>query len=407
MVTAAKPFKDYYELLGLKDFASSDEIRTAYRKLARQYHPDLNDGNKGAEERFKEINEAYAILSNAEKKHHFDNVLRLRKSGKSPMPEAPKRSTETARSAAQQKASQGSSQASTKSSTKTNETKASGGQASVQQKAEDKDGYSFQDLFDAFIPKKDKASEKTASKSSASEPKAKTSNDDDNMFWKKKNEASGQKSQSEQTFKEASQKVEPSVKRRGEDVTVETLITVKEAEEGTIKTVNVQHKALCKQCAGTGKFNGRLCSPCNGEGRTTRLKKIDVRIPGGVKEGSKVRVAGEGGQGLGGRENGDLFLVITIEGRSALKIDGQDVYYELAIGVVDAVLGTEAEVPTLHGNVTVTVPPLTSSGRVLRLKGQGVKRGSSSGDQLVTIAIKAPDTLSPKQRQLFEELRRL
>jgi len=382
-VSSAQPFKDYYSLLGLSPYADLDVVKSTYRKLARQYHPDLNGGNKAAEERFKQINEAYAVLGNAEKKSQFDQALRLKNGWTTP--DKPNRPEST-------KSPQGKTtpNATQKTSKEKPQQASSKGAASVSDP--------FQEFIDSFIPKKPAEARTTGPKTSK--------NNDDPIFWKKAANDQKDRTPRTETFKQASEQTsEP--KRRGEDVTVETVISPTDAEQGTVKTVNVQHKDLCRQCAATGKFNGRTCTACNGEGLLSKLKKIDVRIPGGVRQGSKVRVAGEGGRGLGGRENGDLFLLIKVDVDETLRIEGLDVYYDLELPVVDAVLGTSVEVPTLNGPVSVTIPPLTSSGKVLRLKGLGAKSGANQGDQFVTIAIVAPEHLTPQQRELFEQLRSL
>jgi DnaJ-class molecular chaperone len=195
--------------------------------------------------------------------------------------------------------------------------------------------------------------------------------------------------------------------RRGEDVIVQTAISPVEAEQGVVKTVNVQHNELCRRCSGTGKVNGTPCTGCNGEKILVRLKKIDVRIPAGVKQGSRVRVDREGGRGQGGAENGDLFLQIEIAYDPSLRIEGLDVYGEMPISVTDAVLGGEIEVPTLMGPVKMSVPPSTASGKTFRLKERGAQNGQNIGDHYVTVKIVPPVNLSAREKELYEELARL
>jgi DnaJ-class molecular chaperone len=146
---------------------------------------------------------------------------------------------------------------------------------------------------------------------------------------------------------------------------------------------------------------------CHGEKTVSRLKKIDVRIPPGVKNGSKVRVAKEGGRGIGSGDPGDLFLNIQIESGPDLRVEGLNVYGEQGISILEAVLGGDIEVDTLHGKMTVTVPPLTSSGKTFRLRLQGVKSGVTQGDHFVTVMIQAPTKLSTEEKKLYQELLKL
>ncbi len=197
------------------------------------------------------------------------------------------------------------------------------------------------------------------------------------------------------------------VNRRGEDVTVETQVLPQEAEHGVVKTVNVQHNEICKRCSGTGKLNGAICQQCVGEKILIKLKKIDVRIPGGVKNGSKVRVAGEGGRGSGGGESGDLFLVIKISVDPSLRVEGQHVYSELMLQVHTLVLGAKINVPTINGPVSMTIPACTPVGKTFRLKEMGVQTTAGKGDHFVTVQVQLPQSFSAKEQELYRELQKL
>jgi DnaJ-class molecular chaperone len=312
--------KNYYQLLELAWFSDMDQVKGAYRQMARRYHPDLNKDDPTAEERFKAINEAYEVLSNPTRKQLYDDSLKAVKGApKPPPPQGPAPAPPPPPSPPPPKAP----------------------------KSE------LHELFEAFI------------KRPGRKPK------------------------------------------RGEDVTVEALISPQEAEAGTVKTVNVEHHEVCRRCAGTGRFQGSVCTACNGEKQFVRLKKIDVRIPPGVKQGSKVRIAKEGGRGLDGGDPGDLYLKVKISYDSNLRIDGVTVHCDLSVSVLDAVLGGEVEVPTIRGPVKMTIPPLTSSGATFRLKEAGVQNGSSRGDQWVTVKLVPPEKLTPQEKQLYEQLRGL
>lgn len=364
-------FKNYYQILGLEPFADAEAIRAAFRKLARQHHPDLNAGKPQAEERFKEINEAYEVLSSPDKRAMHDASLQAMQGGKAAgkaaykkqAAEQPKGKATPPPSSAEKKAKPEPPPPNPKSEEAQKQAK--GGTTSIN------------DLFESFLKK---GFQDSGNKSGAEE----------GVF---------------RTGKESGKTQEKP--KRGEDVVVKTAITVQEAAEGVVKTVNVQHNEICRRCSGTGKVSGTVCTACNGEKILVRLKKIDVRIPAGVKNGSKVRVAKEGGRGQGNAENGDLFLQIEINYDPDLRIEGIDVYGEAAISVTEAVLGSEIEVSTLNGPVKMMIPPGTQTGKMFRLKERGVQSGLTRGDHFVTVVVVVPENLSLREQELYQELARL
>lgn len=362
---ATKP--SYYELLEVQLSASAQEVKSAYRKLARKYHPDVNPNDRGAETKFKLISEAYAVLSDPQKRKAYDLSLGVsqRKTTQ----------TKTKQAAGRQKSGKSTS----KTRTKTDSKKPP---PSDDSSFKDTSSTKFREMFDTLFKKVDDAVKAKAQDASAQAASAK---------------AKGPESKTETTPKPV----------RGDDVTVETLITPEEAKEGTVKKVNVEHSQSCRRCSGTGKVSGLPCTNCHGEKVTLSTRRIDVKIPAGVKTGSKVRVAKEGGRGYGGGEPGDLFLKIEIQQNRALKVDGDNVYYDLEISIPQAVLGDEITVPTLNGPVKMVVPAGSRSGKVLRLKGQGVTKGRSSGDQFVTLQIVPPTQLGKREKALYEELKKL
>ncbi len=384
-------FKNYYQVLGVAPFAEADVLKSTYRQLARKYHPDLNPGNAQAEEKFKEINEAYEVLSNPEKREMHDTMIKAmqglgggKKQPASPPPKAKSANPPPGKAKPSGQSSSSPSPA-TPPSAGNAPTGASEKSAGPEPAAEKAKGANNPPtgggIFETFLKKN---FSDTGSKSPAEE---------EGVFRKKK-PAEGKDAR-------------PEAPRRGEDVVVKTAISPQEATEGVVKTVNVQHNELCRRCSGTGKVNGSICQACNGEKILVRLKKIDVRIPAGVKNASRVRVAKEGGRGAGGADNGDLFLQIEVVYDSSLRIEGMDVYGEIALSVTDAVLGGEIEVPTLNGLVTMTVPAGTQTGKVFRLKERGVHSGLSKGDHFVTVVIVTPETLSAREKELYQELARL
>jgi DnaJ-class molecular chaperone len=373
-------FKNYYQILGVETFADAEVVRLAFRKLARQHHPDLNAGNMQAEERFKQINEAYEILSNPDKRAMHDASLQAMQ-GNGNATEGKNAYKKQAAQRPKGKATPPSSSSSEKKS-KPEPPPASKTAAPPDKTQEDKhqakgSATSINDLFESFLKK---------------------------GFQDKSNQAPP----AEGVFRAERESGKPSEKPvRGEDVHVKTVISLQEASEGVVKTVNVQHNELCRRCSGTGRVNGAVCPVCNGEKILIRLKKIDVRIPAGVKNGSKVRVAKEGGRGQGSAESGDLFLQIEISFDPGLRIEGIDVYGEVLIALTDAVLGCEIEVSTLNGGVKMTVPAGTQPGKVFRLKERGVQSGLTHGDHFVTVMVVLPDNLSAREKELYQELARL
>ncbi len=371
-------FKDYYKMLEIEPFSTLESVKSAYRQLARQYHPDLNGGNKQAEERFKQINEAYDTLNDVDKKQTYDQSLRIMMQGRpvgkkpEPPPSKPKRKQ------APQTEKRGVDQ---------NPPKAKGKPVS------ESTSTPVNELFESFL-KRGFASQKNVSAKKVSETFSERKTVKEST---RRKHSSSSSSSTETTGK----------RRKGEDVTVESAITPFEAEHGVVKTVNVQHNELCKRCSGTGRVNGLVCTVCHGDKIQVRLKKLDVRIPAGVKNGSKVRVSGEGGRGIAGGEEGDLFLLIKVDVHSALRIEGLDVYCDFSLTITDAVLGAEVDVPTLDGTVKMRVPPQTSSGKVFRLKDQGARSGQNRGDQYVTVYLVSPSSLTPREKKLYEELARI
>ena len=392
-------FKNHYKTLGIHDFASAEEIKSSYRKLARAYHPDLNTHNPKAEDQFKAVNEAYSVLGNTEKRALYDNQLKIMQGVK-----------QTNRSSSQTQPQQHPSDAPKKHSASQAYQKA---QTKQKPSPQDKDEKGFQGIFERFLNR---------------EPDSSNGNTEtqgwglgDMSQWFQND--IGEKPSSASTKKNLS-------KQRGEDVTVDTQLNQTESREGVIKTLFIKHHDLCPHCHATGKTNGKLCKKCNGDKTLIRNKKVDVQIPAGVQDGSKVRVAGEGGRGLHGGDHGDLYLLIRTPNDSAssttnptsstskdisdsssgnITIQGLDAYSTVTINPEDAVLGTQVTVETLNKPVNMTIPPYTQSGKVFRLKGMGVQEENSShvGDHYVTITIGTPQKISSEEKALYEKLRQL
>ncbi|WIF94807.1 molecular chaperone DnaJ [Caminicella sporogenes] len=353
--------RDYYEILGVDRNADEKEIKRAFRKLAMKYHPDRNPGDKEAEQKFKEINEAYEVLSDKEKRAMYDKF----------------------------------------------------GHAGVNGNAQGGFGGGFNGGFSGFGGFED------------------IFGDIFDMFG-------GGFSSSRKRNRT----------QKGRDIKTHVRLTFEEAAFGVDKEIEIYRYEQCKTCGGTGakpgtssktcpKCNGtgeirfsqrtpfgqfvnvktcdmchgegkvieKPCTDCNGQGKVRRKRKINVKIPGGVDEGSVITLRGEGEPGVNGGPRGDLYIVVDVIPHQIFKRDGYDVICEIPITFVQAALGDEIIVPTLDGKVKYKIPEGTQSGTVFRLKGKGVQilNGYGRGDQYVKVIVEVPKKLSEKQKQLLRK----
>lgn len=330
--------KDYYEVLGVGRSASGDEIKTAYRKLARKFHPDLNPGDSAAEERFKELQEAYDVLSDAEKRKLYDqygeNWRVVQQGGGAPP------------------------------------TGREGGRAGGGPQA---GGFDFSDFdFGDFG-------------------------------------GAGSSDIFEELFGRAGRAGRGRRTSRGQDVEAELELSLEEAHRGGRRTLSMQVAEPCPTCHGTGVINeNQVCQTCGGRGQVLRPKTIEVNIPAGVRDGSTVRLAGQGGAGVSGAPAGDLYLHIRLRPHPVFTVRGDDLEVELAVAPWEAALGTRVEVPTIDGQVEMTVPAGAQTGQRLRLRGQGLnRRKGGRGDEYVRLKIVVPKETSDEERRLYEELKRV
>ena len=329
--------KDYYEVLGVKRTATPDEIKQAYRKLARKLHPDLNPGDKAAEERFKELQQAYDVLSNADDRKLYDQYgenWRAVKAG------APPPGWEGAR----QPAGAGRTESRGFDS---NEFEFGGFRPGA-------GGFDiFEDLFGAGRGRRRRTG-------------------------------------------------------RGADVEAELELSLEDAHRGGRHTLQMQVAEVCPTCDGTGVQNDQACPTCGGIGQVTRPKSMDVNIPAGVRDGSTIRVPGQGGAGSNGAQAGDLYLHIRLRPHPVFTVHDDDLEVELPIAPWEAVLGAKIEAPTIDGRVELTIPSGAKSGQRLRLRGQGLnKRKGGRGDEYVRLKVVTPKEVSPEERRLYEELQRV
>ncbi len=364
--------RDYYEVLGVSRTATEKEIKQAYRRLVRQYHPDLNPNNKEAEERFKEIQEAYEVLSDPEKRRLYDKFGHNWR-------------------AAWQAKQQGIDVENI-------------GWVPPSQEGVDWDFGNWQDLFSSFSDfLSDFFGTRTATRTRPRRPRAQRGQDV---------EAELEVDLEDIAFG-ATKRI---------SVTVEEPCPTCNGEGGTTRTcptcggTGVVHQTRgffsigspCTRCRGEGIIIDSRCPRCNGQGVAHTTRSVEVRIPVGVEDGQKLRLQGQGAAGRNGGPPGDLYLVVRVRKHPFFERKGSDLFCEVPVTFAEAALGAEIEVPTLDGRVKVRVPPGTQSGQLLRLAGLGLPKPSGGrGDLYVRVKVAVPRDLTPRERQLIEELQRL
>ena len=331
-------YKDYYAILGVPKTAAEKDIKSAYRKLARKWHPDANpDKQKEAEEKFKDIQEAYEVLGDPEKRQKY-NVLG------SDWQRA-------AADAAQQRARQPGPEA---------------GPNVGGFNANFGNGSGFSDFFD--------------------------------MFFSGIGQRPGQRGPTNFGATAGQQ--------RGDDLETTLDLTLAEAYAGGTKNVALQVDDLCPRCGGTGMERNRVCPQCGGVGRVMQTKRFDVTIPKGVREGQRIRLAGQGAAGPHNGPRGDLYLIAHFPTDDRWQRRGDDLYIDLPVSVYELVLGGDVRVPTMNGDVTMTVPAGTQSNKLLRLAGKGMPKlkATGFGDEYVRLIGQLPTNLSENETKLFREL---
>lgn len=363
--------KDYYKTLEVQRNATEQEIKSSYRRLARKYHPDVNKDNPQAADHFKEINEAYEVLGDGDKRRKYDqwgpDWEKYERAGFSPNSNGG-----------------GSS---------------SGGTASYNYNKAPMGGYG--DIFDSIFGTKN-AGNKTAQ---TQQPRSNSS------F--RVNQAPGTNpATNPQADPFGYGRTNSTRPQRGEDVEQVVEITLEEALAGATRQMQIPTAETCSSCSGTGLRAGMRCQSCMGQGLLQKSKRLEVRIPAGVDEGTKVKVSGEGRPGVSGGPAGDLLLVVKLLPHPAFTRKGSDLHSVANVPLYTAVLGGEIVVTSPKGNkFALSVPPETQNGKIFRLTGQGmpVLNGAvgARGDLYVKVEVALPSNLSGEEKRLFQQLKDL
>jgi len=338
-------FKDYYKILGVERTASDKAIKTAYRRLARKHHPDVN---KGSADRFKEINEAYTVLSDADKRQRYDTLgpdweRQAHAGGPGP-----------------------------------------GGTGSVH--FEQGDLGDFSDFFRSIFADLAGGGGRGGARQRVRDFRRADLGD----LFGGDGGGGGERG-------------------KGEDVEAAIEISLEEAFRGTSRTISLEVDEPCPTCGGAGHKGRTPCETCRGTGWAKGRRHLDVKVPAGVETGSRVRVAGEGPGGLAGGARGDLYLRVTVRPDPRFELRGKDLHLDLPVPAADAALGAEVQIPTLKGSVSMKIPPETSSGKTFRIPGYGMPhlKGGGTGDQFVRVLLTVPAGLTPREKELYTELREL
>lgn len=371
--------KNYYEILGVTPDSDVAEIKSAYRKLARKYHPDVNNSEE-AVAKFKLITEAYETLSDNVKRSKYNTLYGFFKSYKS----------QTSSAYAGYKKSK---------------------EPKFEDRTVNKSSKSTSAKEEAPPPKKPEQEVKPPPKASKSEEPKQNSTKSGEFSENKKGKTKTSKNIFSDIFDEFSKstqkpKGEKKTPVNGTDINTDISITIAESIKGSSRTINVLHSYMCPRCRGRKFINGTKCTECDGTGEISEHKKITVKIPPNIKNGAKLRVANEGNPGLHGGKNGDLYLKISVIQDSLWKYEGADILCNVPITPFEAVLGAAVEIPAFDGNLKFKVPPGTHSGQKFRLAGQGLDKNGKKGDIIVTVTIEIPDSLSNDEIKLYEKLKK-
>jgi len=381
MPTASK--HDYYETLGVGRKSSGDDIRKAYRKLARKCHPDLNPGDKSAEERFKNVQEAYDVLSDPKKRQMYDQYGFYSESGFAGAGgpggprSAPNPNMDFSGFDFSDLFSQG----------------AAGGR-----RTESASG-GFRDIFSQFFKGGGGPQQAAAEKGADLEYVM------DIDFWQA---IRGTQTRLNITRYDVCDICHGSGAAAGPGLGELTCPECKGTGNVSQMAGAMRFNLTCPRCGGSGKL-GSACPACGGEGRVARTESVEVRIPPGARNGSRLRVPGKGNAGTLGAPAGDLYITTRVEDHDFFHRDGDNIEIKLPLAVWEAALGAKIDVPTIDGRAQLKIPQGTKNGQRFRLREKGVlnSRTGQRGDQIVEVAVEAPDPRDERTRELLREMSKL
>ena len=348
--------RDFYDVLGVSKSASSEDLKSAYRKLAVKHHPDKNPGDKASEDKFKEAGEAYGILSDQEKKQNYDNFGHAAFEG-------------------------------------SGSGRQGGGFG----------GADFSDIFEDFFGDFGGGgrSRGRSTNNRGSDLRYDLSITLEEAYEGKKQDIKFSTTEKCTTCKGNGSKPGSSPDRctvcggNGKVRSNQGFFTVQQT---------------CPQCQGTGEEITHPCTDCNGQGNKQASKKISVTIPKGVDDGTRIRLAGKGEAGTKGGASGDLYLFINVHSHDLFKRSDENLFFDFPISIADAALGTTIEIPTINGGrAKIKIPDGTQNGKQFRLKGKGMPymRGSGNGDLYVQVNTEVPISLNKEQKELLEKFRQI
>ena len=350
--------RDYYNVLDVNKNSTSEQIKAAYRKQAIKYHPDKNKGDKASEEKFKEASEAYHVLSDEERKQNYDNF----------------------------------------------------GHAAFENGAGGRGGFgnfdfsnSFSDIFEDFFSDFGGGSKRRGGKTNfrGSDLRYDLSITLEEAYTGKKQDIKFSTSEKCNTCKGSGSKP-------GHDIGSCSMCDGHGQVRSSQGFFTVQQ--TCPQCSGTGEEITNPCNDCGGQGKKQTSKRLSVKIPKGVDDGTRIRLAGKGEAGTKGAGNGDLYLFINVYSHDLFKKSDENLFFEYPISIADAALGTSLEIPTIDGvKAKIKIPAGTQSGKQFRLKGKGMPymRGSGNGDLYVQVNTEVPVSLNKEQKELLEKFRKI
>jgi molecular chaperone DnaJ len=375
---ASPPKHDYYETLSVPRTADADEIRKAYRKLARKHHPDLNPGDKSSEERFKNVQEAYDILSDAKKRQMYDQHGFYSDSGFAPPPPG-----NDARRGSQFDFS---------GFDFSNTDFGTGGGSGSARRTEHGGGGGFRDIFSQFFGR-GQAAEAEPEKGADLEYVMSID------FWQS---IRGTQAKVNITRYDVCETCHGSGSSGAGEVSCPQC---KGSGHVSQMAGAMKFNLTCPRCGGSGSLRN-ACPTCGGDGRVAHTESVEVRIPAGARDGSRLRVPGKGNAGTQGAPPGDLYITTKVEAHAFFRRDGDNIEIAIPVAVWEAALGARIEVPTIDGRTLLKIPQGTVNGQKFRLREKGVlnSRTNQRGDQIVEVSLAAPDPRDERTRKLLSEL---